>query len=166
MSTIGEHLASYPTLLTITADARRHHGRARSPGEHPTRMTTPARPATPNWRTPSASASWVSGGPSSPPAWPSDRDRLAVPVDAVVDLLVGPIHHRAIVLGEPVDDNLARRRRQLDCRRWLPASGLTARGEARAGRVAEGPGLPEAVTRGKATVPRLGRWHGVPARMP
>jgi hypothetical protein len=34
----------------------------------------------------------------------SDRDQLAMPVEAAVDLFVGPIHHRAIVLGEPVDD--------------------------------------------------------------
>jgi AcrR family transcriptional regulator len=36
----------------------------------------------------------------------ADRDQLAVPVEAAVDMLVGPIHHRAIVLGEPVDDAL------------------------------------------------------------
>ena len=36
----------------------------------------------------------------------ADQDHLAVPVDAAVDLIVGPIHHRAIVLGEPVDDTL------------------------------------------------------------
>jgi hypothetical protein len=29
-----------------------------------------------------------------------------VPVDAALDMLVGPIHHRAVVVGEPVDDAL------------------------------------------------------------
>jgi hypothetical protein len=36
----------------------------------------------------------------------ADRDRLAVPVDAALDMLVGPIHHRAVVVGQPVDDAL------------------------------------------------------------
>jgi len=36
----------------------------------------------------------------------ADAEHLAVPVDAALDMLVGPIHHRAVIVGEPVDDAL------------------------------------------------------------
>jgi AcrR family transcriptional regulator len=36
----------------------------------------------------------------------SDPEHLAVPVDAALDMLAGPIHHRAVIVGDPVDDDL------------------------------------------------------------
>ncbi len=36
----------------------------------------------------------------------ADAERLAVPVDAAVDQLVGPLYFRALLIGEPVDEAL------------------------------------------------------------
>jgi hypothetical protein len=35
-----------------------------------------------------------------------DADQLRVPIDAAVDQLAGPLYHRALLTGGPIDDTL------------------------------------------------------------
>ena len=42
--------------------------------------------------------------PSSPARLARGRPRLLVPIDTAADLIARPLYHRALIVGEPIDE--------------------------------------------------------------